>query len=256
MCVFALGMLFHIGPLEQFSKTRETRVEAAVTRDALPSWACFAGSFKIPLSLCHLGSSVSLIVSHPLLRSASGTSPRVTWLHLQRISRIRSPGSLCTWLSLQRLLGSSFLTANCCLSQGLDGARLNVPQGLWGEVLDSLRSQHELERSTLSLLTTNHPCDLMSPDKRSYRKGTRLASGKMAGPSVSWWPLPLTYMVVWGTFVLSALSCFLLQQHGLEFSHTEFSPGLTNGRDLTPGTAHQLVLDEQGSMIWISPNIA
>lgn len=46
MCVFASGMLFHTGPLEQFSKTRETRVEAAVTRDALSFWACFAGSSR------------------------------------------------------------------------------------------------------------------------------------------------------------------------------------------------------------------
>lgn len=35
---------------------------------------------------------------------------------------------MCTGLPLQRLLGSSFLTANCCLSQGPDGAWLNVPQ--------------------------------------------------------------------------------------------------------------------------------
>lgn len=52
---------------------------------------------------------------------------------------------------------------------------------------------------------------------------------------------------------LYPVSCFMLQQYGLEFSHTEFTLSLTNGRDLTPGTAHQLVLDEQGSMVWISP---
>lgn len=39
-------------------------------------------------------------------------------------------------------------------------------------------------------------------------------------------------------------SGFLLQEDGLEFSHTEFTLGLPNGRTLTPGTGHQLVLDE------------
>lgn len=58
------------------------------------------------------------------------------------------------------------------------------PRVSW-EVLDSLRSQHELGSSTLSFLTTNQPCALLSPDKRPYRKGTRL------------WPVGRWQVEVW-----------------------------------------------------------
>lgn len=109
--------------------------------------------------------------------------------------------------------------------------------------------------STLSFLTTSWLCALMSPDKRSHGEGTGLWQ-------VRGWQIPVRagghsqwHVEVSPLYTPCPISCFLLQGDGLEFSRSEFTLCLPNSRTLTPGTPHQLVLDEQESMTGISSQL-